>query len=114
MLRILAKHFDCPRVYKQLHETLASMVFVHRWLDGEMVDLHRSSVRVKTLEELDEAIEALKGFDLVNRPLNITDADRERLINDLFFPLLGAEGAIEIMVSILCEEYGISPAEVYE
>ena len=114
VLRTLAQELDCAWLHKALHETLATLVFVHRKLDGENVDLHRSSVKAKTLEELEEAIEALKGFDTVNKPGHITDQQREEIIEGLMMQLLGAENAIETLVAVLCEEYGISPSEVYE
>ena len=114
VLRTLAKELDCAWLYKALHEAVASLVFVHRKLDGERVDLHRSSVKAKTLEELEEAIETLKGFDTVNKPSNVTPEQREEIIEGLMMELLGAENAIETLVSVICEEYGISPAEVYE
>src|SRR5690606_24273561 len=92
----------------------ASLVFVHRKLDGECVDLHRSSVKAKALEELEEAIEAIRGFDAVNKPGDVTPERREEIIDGLMMELLGAENAIETLVSVVCEEYGISVSEVYE
>lgn len=114
VLRTLAKELDCAWLYKALHEAVASLVFVHRKLDGENVDLHRSSVKAKTLEELEEAIEAVRGFDAVNKPGNVTPEQREEIIEGLMMQLLGAENAIETLVSVICEEYGISVSEVYE
>lgn len=114
VLRTLAKELDCAWLHKALHEAVASLVFVHRKLDGEHVDLHRSSVKAKTLEELEEAIEAIRGFDAVNKPSNVTPEQREEIIEGLMMELLGAENAIETLVSVICEEYGISPSEVYE
>lgn len=110
ILRALAAELDDGRLYKALHEALASVAFVHRWLDGDMVDLHRSSVKAKALEELEEAITALRGFCMVNQP-KPEDIDKVR---DLIHELLGAECAIETLVSILCEEYGMSPVEEYQ
>lgn len=114
VLRTLAKSLDCAWLHKALHEALASCVFVHRKLNGGSVDLHRSSVKAKTLEELEEAIDALRGFDAVNKPGDVTDEQREQLIEGLMMQLLGAENAIETLVSVVCEEYGISVSEVYE
>lgn len=114
VLRTLARELDCAWLHKALHEALATLVFVHRKLDGENVDLHRSSVKAKTLEELEEAIEAVRGFDAVNKPGNVTDEQREQIIEGLMMELLGAENAIETMVAVICEEYGISVSEVYE
>src|SRR5690606_39183299 len=105
---------DCAWLHKALHEALATLVFVHRKMDGESVDLHRSSVKAKALEELEEAINAIRGFDAVNRPGNVTDEKREEIIEGLMMELLGAENAIETLVSVVCEEYGISVSEVYE
>lgn len=114
VLRTLAKELDCGWLYKALHEAVSTLVFVHRKLDGDVVDLHRSSVIAKTLEELEEAIDAVRGFDAVNKPNNVTPEQREEIIEGLMMELLGAENAIETLVSVLCEEYEISPSEVYE
>lgn len=110
VLRALAAELDDGRLYKALHEALASVAFVHRWLDGDMVDLHRSSVKAKALEELEEAITALRGFCVANKPRR-EDIDKAR---DLIHELLGAECAIETLVSVLCDEYGMSPSEEYQ
>ncbi len=109
VLRALADELDDGRLYKALHEALASVAFVHRWLDGDLVDLHRASVKEKALEELEEAISALRGFCVVNKPRR-EDIEKAR---DLLHELLGAECAIETLVSVLCDEYGMSPAEEY-
>src|SRR5690606_23868711 len=93
---------------------LASCVFVHRKLNGDCVDLHRSSVKAKALEELEEAIDALRRFDLENKPRDVTPEQREEIIEGLVMELLGAANAIETLVSVVCEEYGISVSEVYE
>ncbi len=114
-LRQIAETLDCSWLYKAAHEALCGLTFIHRKLDGDAVDLHRSSVKAKLLEELDEAVEAIKGVDLVNRPQKpLTDEEKERVLEDELFPVLGAECSIETYIAVRCEELGISPSEVYE
>lgn len=114
-LRKIADTLDCSWLYKLAHETLCGLVFVHRKLDGETVDLHRSSVKTKLIEELNEAIVAIKGVDLVNRPQKpLTDDEKRRVLEEELFPVLGAECSIETYIAVRCEELGISPAEAYE
>ena len=48
-------------------------------LDGEMVDLHRASVAMKTKEELTEALEAIESVCVVNHPRSIREFDKQRL-----------------------------------
>jgi transcriptional regulator with XRE-family HTH domain len=76
-------------------------------LDGDKVDLHRSSVRSKTIEELEEAIEAIKGVCLVNHPEYIQEHERQQLKKALM-EAIDAIIALSHFVGIICLEYSFS------
>lgn len=76
-------------------------------LDGDKVDLHRSSVRSKTIEELEEAIQAIKGVCLVNHPEYIQDHEKQQLKKALM-EAIDAIIALSHFVGIICLEYGFS------
>jgi len=78
-----------------------------RRLDGENVDLHRASVKAKTEEELQEALEALFGISVVNKPDFITQIDREK-IKDALIQVIDAIYAAEHLVAVLANEYRFS------
>ncbi|WP_313469883.1 XRE family transcriptional regulator [Lysinibacillus sp.] len=48
-----------------------------RWLDGQNVDLHRCSVREKTIEELEEALVAIKNTSMSKPAFALTPKERE-------------------------------------
>ncbi|WP_233436277.1 XRE family transcriptional regulator [Lysinibacillus capsici] len=48
-----------------------------RWLDGPNVDLHRCSVRDKTIEELEEALVAIKKTSMSKPAFALTPQERE-------------------------------------
>ena len=111
----LAHQMDNPRLYMELADELCGGVMAPVYLDGENVDLHRASVRDKTIEELSEAIEALsKARALVNARSadQLNDLERQQIRNCLQ-ELAEAETAIGMMIAVICETYGFSAAEVY-
>lgn len=85
------------------------------WLNGERVDLHRASVRIKAIEELSEAIEALaKCEPIVNcRCADDLDEPGRRLVAEAVHHSVEAETAARTVVGVLCQTYGLSLAQVY-
>lgn len=115
MRRPLAEKLDNPRLYMEMANELCGGVMAPIYLDGENVDLHRASVRDKAIEELSEAIEALsKARALVNARSagQLNDLERQQVRNTLH-ELAEAETAVGMMIAVICETYGFSPAEVY-
>lgn len=82
------------------------------WLDGPNVDLHRSSVREKTLEEMKEAVALLEAFSFA-RPLDtLPDWEAPRL-DELLDEVAHAVTAMEIFMAIVCKEAGRSYVELW-
>ncbi|MBD8013852.1 helix-turn-helix domain-containing protein [Planococcus wigleyi] len=82
-------------------------------LNGPNVDLHRSSVREKTIEEAEEFLAALKAFSFAKPLSNLSNWERPELEKTL------EEGvelitAIEHLLLIVCEETGINFTDVWQ
>lgn len=76
-------------------------------LDGEMVDLHRASVAMKTREELAEALEAIESVCVANHPRSIRDFDKQHL-EEAILQAIDAIVALTQYVAVICIEYGFS------
>ncbi|MDL4842800.1 XRE family transcriptional regulator [Aquibacillus rhizosphaerae] len=82
-------------------------------LDGRAADLHRSSVKDKLLEELEEAIEAIKKVKTSLNPDMIQSFERqdvERSVQEI----IDATKASITWVAIVCDEYGLSWSEEWD
>lgn len=82
-------------------------------LNGPNVDLHRSSVREKTIEEAEEFLIAIKACSFAKPLTNLSNWERPNLEKVL------EEGvelitAIEHFLLITCEESGISFIDVWQ
>jgi len=76
-------------------------------LDGDAVDLHRSSVTLKTREELYEAIEAIESVCVANLPKSIMDLERQHL-EEAILQAIDAIVALTQYVAVICKDYGFS------
>lgn len=108
MVKPIARALDDPRVYLAAADDVTDGVMTTPWLDGDRVDLHRASVRLKAEEELREALEALRQADVTNLP---AAADAEAIAEALL-QALDARVAIDHYVAVICREYGLSPREL--
>ncbi|RUL56580.1 XRE family transcriptional regulator [Lysinibacillus antri] len=75
-----------------------------RWLDGPNVDLHRSSVKEKTIEELQEALEAIAKIRLAN-PLKLFDFQH---VEEMLLEAAEAITALDHFIAVICTETKIS------
>lgn len=66
------------------------------------VDLHRSAVKEKSLEELDEAIVRLRRMSFANKTIDKTE------LKVLLLELLDVIVATSHLVAVVCKEYSIS------
>ena len=109
-----AEKLDNPRIYLEMVREAAGGVYGTRWLDGENVDLHRTSVFIKTGEELREALEALKSTErlIINNP-NRTEEVEKAQIKEALLQCLDARVAIDTLVAVKCETYGISVRSLF-
>ncbi|ELK47215.1 helix-turn-helix domain-containing protein [Halobacillus sp. BAB-2008] len=82
-------------------------------LDGPAVDLHRSAVREKTLEELREAIEAMEKVKLTKHP-SFTQSFELQDIERSAREHIDVIGASMTYVATLCQEYGLNWNQLWE
>jgi DNA-binding XRE family transcriptional regulator len=82
-------------------------------LDGEVVDLHRASVMMKTREELTEALEAMESVCVANLPRSIKDYDRKQL-EEAILQSIDAIVSLTQYVAVICEDYGFSWTKMWE
>jgi hypothetical protein len=78
-------------------------------LDGEAADLHRTSVSLKTKEELDEALNAIREASkkLTINPHALEQVDL-KVIEKSLHESVDAITALNHYVAVVCKEYGIS------
>lgn len=83
-------------------------------LDGEAADLHRTSVILKTKEELEEALSSLNEASkkLTSNPSTIEQGDLTEIEKSLH-ESIDAITALNHYVAVICKEYGISWVKVW-
>lgn len=84
-----------------------------RWLNGPNVDLHRSSVKEKTIEELREALEKLESF-CFSKPLKRLQSFEILELRDVLNELVEAQTALDHMVAVVCQEADISYTGIWD
>lgn len=82
------------------------------WLDGPNADLHRSSVREKTIEELIEVLTTLQQTSFAKPLQNILDWERPNL-ELLLEHTVEAITSLETLAVIVCEETNISYSDTW-
>jgi DNA-binding XRE family transcriptional regulator/NTP pyrophosphatase (non-canonical NTP hydrolase) len=82
-------------------------------LDGEVVDLHRASVAMKTKEELIEAIEAIESVCVANHPRSIREFDKQQL-EEAILQAIDAIVALTQYVAVICIDYGFSWVKMWQ
>lgn len=82
-------------------------------LNGPNVDLHRSSVREKTLEEVGELIACLTEFSFA-KPLKTLSEWEKPELHNLLEEAVEAITGLEHLVAVVCEEANISYTETWQ
>lgn len=111
----IARALDDPELYCALQVAATGGVAIP-FLNGPKVDLHRSSVRAKTIEEVKEALRALEEADCLINAKGPEDLgpEGERQVDECIHQLIEAQTGCQIMVAVLCRQYGRSMGEAYE
>lgn len=110
-----AERLDHPRVYIEMVKESSGGVYGSTWLDGDNVDLHRTTVFLKAGEELREAVEALAVTEriVVNNPAMTSEEQRNEIKNALL-QCLDARVAIDMLLAVKSESYGFSIRELFK
>jgi DNA-binding XRE family transcriptional regulator/NTP pyrophosphatase (non-canonical NTP hydrolase) len=82
-------------------------------LDGEVVDLHRASVAMKTKEELTEALQAIESVCVANHPRSIREFDKNQL-EEAILQAIDAIVALTQYVAVICVDYGFSWLDMWK
>ncbi|MBU5670277.1 XRE family transcriptional regulator [Paenibacillus brevis] len=104
VMKSTAAHYDDGQLYIAAAGEITDGATVP-WLDN--VDLHRSSVHLKVLEELGEAEEALHQAPITKRRDQLTNKDLMK-IKAAIMESIEAITALTHYVSVLCREYCFS------
>lgn len=97
---------DCGFLAMEVAANYTGGAFVSK-LDGDSVDLHRSSVKQKTIEELTEAIDSIQRGCIANKPESISSYQRQELEMSLL-QAIDAIVALTHYVAVICREYSFS------
>ncbi|QQE80887.1 helix-turn-helix domain-containing protein [Alicyclobacillus sp. SO9] len=106
----LAQSLDHPALYFALAREYSGG-FGPAWLDGENVDLHRSSVREKCIEELEEALVWLDK-SASNRPPEAETTSQRKGRREHLLQVMDAAQACYVYVGVQCEAYGFSLLDI--
>ncbi|MBD8026456.1 helix-turn-helix transcriptional regulator [Ureibacillus sp. Re31] len=84
-----------------------------KWLNGQNVDLHRSSVKEKTVEELQEALDAISNTSLAKpfRKLKLFDYQN---VEEVLLEAAEAMTALEHFIAVVCSEANISYTNLWD
>lgn len=82
------------------------------WLNGQNVDLHRCSVREKTIEELEEAIYSIKSISLV-KPKEAIDPYEKKNMMDMIEEAVEAATALANFIAVTTDHLGVSYTGVW-
>jgi transcriptional regulator with XRE-family HTH domain len=82
-------------------------------LDGDSIDLHRSALKEKSLEELQEAMTQISATSLSKKPDRI-----DRIARDEIYKVIeeSMDAVVVLMnfIASICQEYGFSWKEVWQ
>ena len=113
VLGVLVQQLDNPRLCMEAAAQITGGAYCSPWLDGEGVDLHRTSVWAKTLEELQEAACAVAATKVANRPQRAVESELAQ-VRESLMQVLDARVAIDHYVAVICQEYGESIGATYK
>lgn len=109
--REIVNKYDNPRFAMTIqHEYTGTGA---QWLDGENVDLHRCSVKEKTVEEIQEALEAIHSINLATPLHAIKQFDIPKL-EEALDEAVEAITALQHFVAVICTESGLSYKAVWD
>lgn len=109
----IVKILNDPLFTIKVINELTNGVFSIKNLNGGNVDLHRSCVKEKVIEELNEAINAISTSKVYKNPNGITVLDRS-LIRKSVMEIIDVFNASGIYIQVMCSEYGFDIQEMFK
>lgn len=109
----VTRALDDGRVYMAVAEE-ATGGASSPWLDGSAVELHRAVVWAKAMEELEEALDAMrKVMPMVLKPPSATRPEEREQIRAAMVEGIEAKTAVRHKLTILCRDYGFSYQDLF-
>lgn len=104
VMRSVATHYDEAELYLAAANEATGGAWVP-WLNN--ADLHRATTHLKTLEEIEEAVSAMRAAPITKRGDQVDEKERE-LIRRAIVECIEAITALTHHVAVLCKEYCFS------
>lgn len=108
--RTLVNRFDNPKLALAVQHEYTGTGPIY--LNGPNVDLHRCSVREKTIEELQEALDAITSTSLA-KPSDAIEHFERKNIMDMIEEAVEAATALANFIAVTTEHLGISYTGVW-
>lgn len=112
-LKNICRELNDPRVYFEAVSEVTGDVFALHWLDGKAADLHRSSVKDKVIEELDEATKAINLTRIYNNPKCCTLEDK-KAVSESIQETIDVYIASAIYIAVMCKEFNLNIQEMFK
>lgn len=109
--RTLVKKYDNPKFAITVRNEYTGTG--PKWLDGPNVDLHRSSVKEKTVEEMKEALDLIVSTCLA-KPLKKLQHFELQSVDSMLQEAAEAITALDHFIAVVCKEAEISYTEVWD
>lgn len=109
----IIKYLNDPVLTIEAINELTGGMFSIKTLNGSNVDLHRSCVKEKIIEELNEAINVISNSRIYQNPNGITGLDRS-LIRKGIMEIIDVFNASGIYIQVMCSEYGFDAQEMFK
>ena len=109
--RTLVKKYDNPKFAITVRNEYTGTG--PKWLDGPNVDLHRSSVKEKTVEEMKEALDLIVNTCLA-KPLKKLQHFELQSVDSMLQEAAEAITALDHFIAVVCKEAEISYTEVWD
>ncbi|WP_339225817.1 helix-turn-helix transcriptional regulator [Paenibacillus sp. FSL H7-0357] len=104
VMRAAAEHYDDGQLFLAAAAEVTGGAFTP-WLDN--VDLHRASVLFKTIEEMQEVLDASKQAAISKTNEQINETERQQ-IKRLLMETVEAITALSHLAAAICKEYSFS------
>lgn len=114
--RVLARKLNSGKLCMALKREATGGVMAAPYLDGENMDNHRLVCIDRTIEEMEEAVAALKSLQPIFRlpPGRISDDQRKQIEEKATMEVIEADTAAENLLARMTGDYRLSLPELYD
>jgi len=113
--QVLARKLNSGKLCMSLKHEATGGVMAAPYLDGENMDNHRLVCIDRTIEEMEEAVAALRLLQPIFRlPPGRVAEDQRQLIASRMMEVIEADTAAENMLARVARDYGLSLPELYD